>query len=298
MKYLLFFFTFVGGCALLYLVPSLIRGDGGIESQQRIDQLEQTVQDGTASNKALAATLESLVSRVESLETRLRRQPIRQPQEHPASGPANGVVKAGPAAEASTPKRISPDKFKSLLSKVLRVTTESTATEEEQQRFWQAARTTSLIADTIKDLEAHVAASPQDNDARMQLGDAYVAKLLTVPAGPERGIWGMKAEKQWQTVVKHDPDHWEAQYTLAYNYSMYPDFLNKTDDAIKGFERTLKIQERVAVKPGHAKTYVQLARMHGKKGDTKKARAVLELGRQRHPGSQEIGKALQALPGK
>ena len=132
----------------------------------------------------------------------------------------------------------------------------------------------------------------------MELADAYVAKLLTVPAGPERGIWGVKAEKQWQDVVKQDPDHWDAQYTLAFNYSMYPDFLNKTDDAIQGFERALAIQQRVQPKPQHAKTYVQLARMHKKKGNAKKAREVLELGQMRHPRDKQITAALAALQGK
>ena len=42
--------------------------------------------------------------------------------------------------------------------------------------------------------------NPRHEEARMGLADAYVAKLLTVPGGPERGIWGMKAEKQWQTI--------------------------------------------------------------------------------------------------
>ena len=184
------------------------------------------------------------------------------------------------------------------MSKVLRSTLDGTATAEEQERFWQATRTTGLVDDTITNLESYMEAHPQDNEARMELGDAYVAKLLTVPGGPERGIWGMKAEKQWQDVVKQDPDHWDAQYTLAFNYSMYPDFLNKIDDAIAGFERALEIQGRTQPKPQHAKTYVQLARMHNKKGNTEKAREVLELGRMRHPQDKQITAALQGLPDK
>ena len=48
-------------------------------------------------------------------------------------------------------------------------------------------------------------------------------------------------------------------------------------------------------KPQHAKTYVQLARMHTKKHNTKKAREVLELGQMRHPRDKKIAAALRAL---
>jgi len=140
--------------------------------------------------------------------------------------------------------------------------------------------------------------NPQDAEARMDLADAYVAKLLTVPAGPERAIWGMKAENQWRDILKQDPDHWDAQYTLAYGHSMYPEFLNKTDEAIAGLQKALKIQERVEPKAAHAKTYVQLARMYKRKRNTKKVREVLELGRTRHPRNDEIAKALQTLQDK
>ena len=204
-------------------------------------------------------------------------------------------IEEQPAADGPTTKKVSPQEFKALMTKVLRSVLAGTATTAEQQRFWQAARTTDLVNDTIKALEAQVNTNPQDAEARMELADAYVAKLLTVPAGPERGLWGMKAEKQWRDIVKQDQDHWEAQFTLSYGYSMYPEFLNKTDDAIAGLEKALKIQERVQPKAEHAKTYVQLARMYKRKRNTEKVREILELGRARHPRNDEITKALQAL---
>ncbi len=300
MKHLGLYFAFIGGIMLLYMLPKLISHEFGIdtaapgESQARLERLEQSIRDDAANRKALATTLESLVLRIESVEGRLDRQPLHEPVAAPKPA-ENEPVRPATSSDSPNTKKVSPAEFKTLMSKVLRSTLDGTATAEEQERFWQATRTTGLVDDTITSLETYVKTNPQDNEARMELGDAYVAKLLTVPGGPERGIWGMKAEKQWKDVVKRDPDHWEAQYTLAYNYSMYPDFLNKTDDAIAGFEQTLKIQERVQPKSQHAKTYVQLARMHGKKGNTKKAREVLELGQMRHPRDKKIAAALRAL---
>lgn len=300
MKHLGLYFAFIGGIALLFMLPKFINHELGIdsalksESQARLERLEQSLRDDAANRQALATTLESLVLRINSLEGRLDRQPMAVSPQPTAQPPTKQVTDADSGRDG----KVSPTEFKRLLPKVLRSTLDGTATAEEQQRFWQAARTTRLVDDTIKSLEDHMEAHPQDNEARMELGDAYVAKLLTVPAGPERGIWGMKAEKQWNDVVKQDPDHWDAQYTLAFNYSMYPDFLNKTDDAIAGFERALKVQERAQPRPQHAKTYVQLARMHKKKGNTKKAREVLKLGRMRHPQDKRITAALEALQGK
>ncbi|MHC4516730.1 MAG: hypothetical protein ACYTGO_11455 [Planctomycetota bacterium] len=286
------------GCLALPLVPYLILRDRGVDTPQladsteRLELLEKSVRDDTASRKALAAALEILVGRVQGLEDRLDRQAIQEP-----AAPPRPTAKQPPkpAADGPTTKKVSPQEFKALMTKVLRSVLAGTATTAEQQRFWQAARTTDLVNDTIKALEAQVNTNPQDAKARMELADAYVAKLLTVPAGPERGLWGMKAEKQWRDIVKQDQDHWEAQFTLSYGYSMYPEFLNKTDDAIAGLEKALKIQERVQPKAEHAKTYVQLARMYKRKRNTEKVREILELGRARHPRNDEITKALQAL---
>lgn len=299
MKHLGLFFAFIGVTMLLFMVPKLTDHELGTDSkaadqaQARLDRLEQALEERT---QHLTTALEGLVRRLESLKSRLERQPLAIPSSPPATKPPL----ASQATDADSPggQQVSPAEFKALLPKVLRSALDGTATAEEQQRFWQAARTTCLVDNTIKSLEALVQENPQATEARMELADAYVAKLLTVPAGPERGIWGMKAEKQWKDVVRQDPDHWDAQYTLAFSYSMYPDFLNKTDAAIQGFERALGIQERLQPKSRHAKTYVQLARMHKKKGDAKKAREVLELGQVRHPRDKQITAALQAFERK
>ncbi|MHC4077602.1 MAG: hypothetical protein ACYST0_04065 [Planctomycetota bacterium] len=300
MKHLGLYFAFIGGIMLLFLLPKFIGHEFGIdtvaqgESQARLERLELTLRDDAANRKALATALESLVLRIESVEGRLDRQPIHSQSTSPKPT-ADQPTTLATDAHSPTTEKVSPQEFKALMTKVLRSVLAGTATTAEQQRFWQAARTTGLVNDTIKALEAQVNTNPQDEEARMELADAYVAKLLTVPAGPERGLWGMKAEKQWRDIVKQDPDHWEAQYTLSYGYSMYPEFLNKTDDAIAGLEKALKIQERVQPKAEHAKTYVQLARMYKRKRNTEKVREILELGRTRHPRNDEIAKALQAL---
>ena len=196
-----------------------------------------------AERKALSSRVDALLERLEAVEAQVlqrRKRDMRAETTTQAAGSAVGVqAVASSPKEASAKKKLTAKEFKRLTGLVLSSVSDKSASTEEQARFWEAARNTTLVDDSISSLESELAGSPRNTDLRMELGNAYVAKLLTVPAGPERAIWGMKAEKQWQKVVDQDPDHWEAQYTIAYGHSMYPEFLNKTDTAIKGFERAV-----------------------------------------------------------
>jgi len=169
------------------------------------------------------------------------------------------------------------------------------ATEEEEHRFWELARTTGRVDDLIQSLEGKVKDAPGDVPARMNLAQAYIAKLLTIPDGPEKGLWSMKAEGQWKKVLEAEPDHWEARYSLAFNWSMWPDFLNKTPDAIREFEKLKEVQEHGSPQDHQADTYFQLSRLYLKQGKRDKAQEILKTGLSRHPESSELRKALDAL---
>jgi len=214
---------------------------------------------------------------------------------------ASGVSpEIGPVADEASPEdaREPADglpRFRALLGKVLNTAKGKTATPAEEQRFWELARTTNLVDDLIGALEEDVEASPRDVAALMNLADAYVAKLLTVPAGPERGLWGMKAEAQWRKVLASDPNHWGARFSLAYGHARYPDFMNMTGKAIRGFEQAMEIQERRAPEPRFVTTYLELSRLYQKQGDPAKAREVLRRGISLHPHHQEMLAALRNL---
>lgn len=286
-----------GGALVAAAVSLVLRSDSAAGPEpaagaERLGELERAVVADRAAGEELSAALQDLTGRVARLEVVGQRAPV------PAAATEPEVSAAESERSAAAPRKraeIAPKEFRGLMTAVLRSAREGTASPEDQERFWRAARTTELVDDTITALEAAVAADPLDAETRLELADAYVAKLLTVPGGPERGLWGAKAESQWQEVVKAYPDHWEAQYGLAYNYSMYPDFLGKADAAIAGFERALAIQERSPLIAAHAKTYVDLARMHRQKGDHQKAREVLLMGKARHPDDEPIAAAIRAL---
>lgn len=229
----------------------------------------------------LRRDLGELSARVEQLESAPRA----------AAAPEQPKADAATADEIEAAKQKQREEMFALQKKVF----SGKATPEEQQRFWELARTTGIVGELMKQLEDDVETNPGDNDLRMNLAQAYIAKLLSIPGGPEQGVWAMKAEKQWKAVLERDPDHWDARYSLAFSWSMYPEFLNKTPDAIKEFEKVREVQERQTPQAKHAQTYVQLAILYRRQGNTKGAREVLQAGAERHPDDAGIQKALASM---
>ncbi len=183
------------------------------------------------------------------------------------------------------------DDFRALQEKVWK----GEATPDEEARFWKMARTTGVVDELITDLEGKVKEKPTDIDSRMNLADAYVAKLLSIPGGPEQGVWAMKAETQWKTVVKQDENHWGANYSIAESWSWYPEQLGKTPDAIKQFEKVRKIQDGMTPDKQHANTYLRLSMLYNRQNNTKKAREALVAGIERHPEHEQLRKALDTM---
>jgi tetratricopeptide (TPR) repeat protein len=165
------------------------------------------------------------------------------------------------------------------------------ATEEEEEEFWRTSRERpELLKGILTELEKKVTDAPRDIDARLALASAYIAKLYTVPDGPEKGVWSMKAVTQWNAVIEQDPNNWDAHQSLGFNYSFWPDQFNKGPDAIKHFEAARKIQEGSTPDAKHANTYIQLHKLYVKAGKTDEAAKVLEEGLRRFPDDEELKK--------
>lgn len=248
------------------------------EMQKTAESARRSADDARSAQRDLAA----LAERVAKLESAPRAE---------GGTPAAAGSPADPAGAAASKDAVSKEEFDTLRKKVF----DGTATDDEEAKFWELARTSGRVDEIVKDLEAKVKSSPGDVDARMDLASAYIAKLLTLPGGPEQGVWSGKAEKQWNEVLKLDPENWDAQYSLAFNWSMWPEFLNKTPDAVAGFEKARAIQERKSPAPEHAQTYFQLSRLYAKQGKTDKAKEALRAGLERHPADPELRKALDAM---
>lgn len=163
------------------------------------------------------------------------------------------------------------------------------------QRFLELNREHEFLEQMIEELEGLVEMSPGSVDARMELAQVYLGKLMTV-SGPEQGLWGGKAEQQWLSVVELDDAHWGAHSSLGTTYSYYPEVLGKTPDAIRYLERARDLQRDMAPAQDHIETYLFLARMHQRQGNHDAARAALVEGIDRHPDQEELTDALSQLP--
>jgi tetratricopeptide (TPR) repeat protein len=231
---------------------------------------------GRAASEAKQAleTVKALEERVAKLETRGFTT---------SGGPGGAPPPDGGAAKADDVAS-----FEALRDRVF----SGEATPDEQADFWQMLREKpEILAGVMKALEKEVAERPADSEARMKLSRAYLAKLLTVPDGPEKGAWSMKAMGQYKAVLEREPNHWAARFHLAFNYSQWPDFLNKRPDAIREFETLRKIQEGQTPGPEHAQTYFQLRQLYLKDGRADDAKAVLDEGLRRFPDDEELMKA-------
>ena len=117
----------------------------------------------------------------------------------------------------------------------------------------------------------------------MNLANLYVAKIYSVPTGPETALWASKAEERWRAVLEVNPAYWDAQNNIAFSLSQYPDFLNKTGEAINEYEKLIQIQESSESQPQFADTYLSLYRLYEKKGDRGNAVDVLKQGLEHFP---------------
>ncbi len=245
----------------------------------------------------LRLELDALASRLESERQLLASAPTGSAQVGAADSEATGaagksappVAEADAAAEGATLQA----EFQALLAAGV---LDEGASREQQERFWELCRTTPVLAELIAALEARIAADPGDVEARMDLAEACVAKLLTVPGGPERGLWSERAEEQWRAIASSDPAHWEARFALGENYSYYPPFMDKAGEAISWLSEARAIQERLPPQPGFAQTYLLLSRVQLQQGDASAARATLQDGLRLHPNDAELLAALESLP--
>jgi cytochrome c-type biogenesis protein CcmH/NrfG len=256
-----------------------------------------------------------VASDVKSLETRVARLEASLAEERAAADTLRGRIDAvekgntvtvpggiilesegAPLVTPRTAGTLDPSKKREWEDLIEKVMGGGDATPEEQQRFWALVRSEGFADALVKDLEAAVEADPKNIDARMELTSGYYTKLFTVPAGPEMGTWAAKAEVQLKEVLSLDANHWDARNSLATSYSRYPEFLNKTPDAIQEFETLRKQQEsNLAPTAEQSGVYLNLGMLYMRQNNKEKAREALESGVRRHPDDEDLRRTLETL---
>lgn len=164
--------------------------------------------------------------------------------------------------------------------------------------LFQKARDLGVLDGALAEMEKFVASHQDDADAMVDLGAAYVVKLMTVPDGMERGAWSMKALAQCENALKIQPEHWEAQYMKGMNLSQWPAFLGRQPDAIRTFEKLIEQQERSPSDPRYAQTYYQLGNTYRAGGNPEKARKVFQRGLELFPEDRQLKEQIELLDKK
>lgn len=217
-------------------------------------------------------------------------KPVEQPSlipPMPAVAPA-----AEPAQVAETVTADDTAAFEEEMRRILR----GEASEDEQLAFWQEVQTSKRMDALISQLQGAADADPADVASRLTLAQAYITKVWSAPAGPAQGLWAGKAEALWKEVLETDSENWDAQRNIAFSYSQYPDFLNKTGAAISEYEKAIALQESASEsRSGFAKSYLELAKLHLKNGDPSNALATLENGTAQHPGDEALQEQLKVI---
>ncbi len=203
------------------------------------------------------------------------------------------------ASELATRSDDHEEDIESFRDKLLRIMDDgaSQVTADESLEFWKSVRTGKELDALIDELRTTVENNSEDIDSRLVLAQAYIAKVWGDAGGVlEQGLWAAKAEAMWKEVLEKEPNNWSAQRNIAFSYSQYPDFTNKTGDAIREYEKTVALQEASSeAGPGYSRTYLDLSKLYLKNGDPGSALATLEKGVAAHPESQSLSEQLQVI---
>lgn len=244
-------------------------------------------------------TLAQLKTRLDVMDQKLGRVPAPRPGDTwvdgdtataPPENDSRSKTEITPKSKtpASPGAALSDEEFEELRKKFF----DDTATDAEKEKFWKLVREKpGLLDDLIKQLEKASADSPRDKEALRRLSDAYLAKLMAVPDGMQKGVWSNKMIATERKILEVDPQDWDARYSIAINYSFWPEQFNKRPDAIKEFDTLKRIQESRPPEPKFAQTYLQLRQLYLKEGRVDDAKAILEEGLRRFPEDAELIKA-------
>ena len=236
-----------------------------------------------------------LRSQTEQIQTMQAPRTLTATPESPSSSsspPSTSII-------ANSPRNVGQDDSEAFRDKMLRAMDDGAnqMSEEERLEFWESVRNGPELDKLIGNLQAAIETNPEDTESRLVLAQAYIAKVWGSSSGsPEQGLWAGKAEAMWKGVLEIEPDNWRAQRNIAFSYSQYPDFTNKTPEAIQEYEKTVALQEAAQnVGTGFDRTYLDLAKLHLKNGDPSNALATLEKGANLHPDSSAIAEQLKVI---
>lgn len=150
----------------------------------------------------------------------------------------------------------------------------------EIEAGWAAIVAAGMLDEAIEGMEALVELDPSNPDLRARLGDAYIQMLLSMPEGPTRGMWALKADGAFDDALELDPNHWDARFNKSISLAFWPPIFGKQASAVKNFEVLVAQQEAGggSGKPEYAQTYQFLGNLYMQQGKLEQARKIWSRG--------------------
>jgi tetratricopeptide (TPR) repeat protein len=166
---------------------------------------------------------------------------------------------------------------------------------DDAQAVWKEIADEGGLDAVLAMFEANAKADPNDPKAQVALGHAYLQKLFHAGAGPEAGVWAMKADSAFDSALKLDDRNWSARFSKAMSLSHWPPVFGKQTEAIKHFEILVAQQQGVPQQDDFADTHFLLGNMYQQMGDRDRALAAWQQGLSLFPDNAQLAQQIANL---
>ncbi|HKE01115.1 MAG TPA: tetratricopeptide repeat protein [Planctomycetota bacterium] len=265
-------------------------------SPRELVEIESQIRDLAARNTALEKAISDERARPATaeasdrlsavdIERAVREEVARAIAAREGEAPvAAGAKPAGASAEKAKPK----GDVNALLARFA----DPGLSHADFQKIWNEVRAAGLMDEAVAAIEKLAKDKPSDPDIQTLLGASYLQKLFTVPDGPEKGTWAVKADQAFDAALAANPEHWDARFSKATSLAFWPPIFGKQKDAISNFETLIKQQEATAQpKPQYAEAYVFLGNLYDQQGAHDKAAATFKKGLSLFPDNASLKSA-------
>jgi tetratricopeptide (TPR) repeat protein len=170
--------------------------------------------------------------------------------------------------------------------------------EMQRQELWQRLAQAGRLDELVALFEERAEQRPNDPDAQVDLGQAYLQKVFASGNGPMAGKWAMDADRSFDRALTLDERHWDARFAKAVSLSFWPPALGKQGEAIKHFETLVAQQEQTSQEPKHAQAYLMLGNTYQQIGDQAKALAAWQKGAALFPDDAALAQQIANAGGQ
>jgi len=154
--------------------------------------------------------------------------------------------------------------------------------------LWKQIVDAGLEEEVLALYKAAADGNPNDPEAQLALGEAYLGITQQMAGSPTAGKYALLADQALDAALKADPQHWEARYTKATALSFWPPLFGKQTAAIQQFETLIEQQKSMAPSANHASTHLMLGNMYQQTGQMDKAIQAWQAGLLVFPSNAEL----------